>query len=99
MGRSTTLGPGNEVMANEFILARLQGIAHGRASLRRTNVGSIKRHRATGGSGAFNQVIHLFLLSTSAKNCQWREPQLSHTLLNGQGCASQAQSIQSNWAR
>jgi NADH-quinone oxidoreductase subunit B len=34
------------------------------------------------GSGVFNQTIQLFLLSTSAKNRQCREPQLSQSLLN-----------------
>jgi hypothetical protein len=34
------------------------------------------------GSGVFNQIVHLFLLSTSARNRQCREPQLSQSLLN-----------------
>jgi hypothetical protein len=39
-------------------------------------------HLSFAGSGVFNQIIHLFLLSTSAKNRQCREPQLSQSLLN-----------------
>jgi hypothetical protein len=35
-------------------------------------------------SGVFNEAIHLCLVSRSAKNCQWREPQLSQTLLLGE---------------
>src|SRR5262249_52604071 len=56
------------------------------------------------GSGVFNQVIHLFLVSTSAKNCQWREPQLSQTLLKSaedstsNGGGGTLSCVQSNWA-
>ena len=57
------------------------------------------------GSGVFNQIIHLFLLSTSAKNRQCREPQLSQSLLNSTEDKTSNRgggapfSIESNWAR
>ena len=57
------------------------------------------------GSGVFNQIIHLFLLSTSAKNRQCREPQLSQSLLNSTEDKTSNRgggapfSMESNWAR
>src|SRR5215831_12130048 len=57
------------------------------------------------GSGVVNQVIHLFLASTSAKNCQWREPQLSQTLLKSaedstsNGGGGTLSCVQSNWGQ